>query len=46
MASSLPVQRLTGDAWWARVARQLARLGLAALTGDLLYSSGKFSYEQ
>src|SRR5690348_15152934 len=22
MASSLPVQRLTGDAWWARVARQ------------------------
>ena len=33
MASSLPVQRLTGDAWWARVARQ-ARCADSGLDPD------------
>src|SRR5260370_34317697 len=33
MASTLPVQRLTGDAWWARVARQ-ARCADSGLDPD------------
>ena len=36
MASSLPVQRLTGDAWWARVARQ-ARCADSGLDPDQWY---------
>ena len=37
MASSLPVQRLTGDALWARVARQ-ARCADSGLDPDQWYS--------
>jgi len=36
MASSLPVQRLTGDAWWARVAGQ-ARCADSGLDPDQWY---------